>query len=67
MPALPRADSGQSQKRLLSLREMVEVYGATLWFWRSAVWAGHIPVVTVGKKQFLDSRDVEAFIQRHKE
>ncbi|MGA3116897.1 MAG: hypothetical protein ABSF90_20955 [Syntrophobacteraceae bacterium] len=53
-------------KRLLSLREVVEEIGGTMWFWRSQIWAGRIPVVQVGKKQWIDMRDLDAFIESNK-
>lgn len=55
-----------TKKRLLSLREVVNEIGGTMWFWRSQIWAGRISVVQVGKKQWLDSLDVDAFIQSNK-
>jgi len=55
-----------SKKRLLSIQEVKEVYGGTVWFWRSQVWARRIPVVRVGKKQWLDRNDLEEFIAENK-
>jgi hypothetical protein len=53
-------------RRLLSLKEVVEEIGGTMWFWRSQIWSRRIPVVQVGKKQWIDTRDLEAFIQKNK-
>ena len=53
-------------KRLYSIKELVAVFGATLWFWRSQIWDGQLPYVQVGRKMLVDHGDVEAFIQRNK-
>jgi len=53
-------------KRLLSIQEVKEVYGGTVWFWRSQIWARRIPVVQVGRKQWLDRNDLEKFIAENK-
>ena len=53
-------------KRLLSIRELTNKYGATTWYWRTAIWSGKLPVVVAGRKQLVDIRDVEAFIEKHK-
>ena len=53
-------------KRLYSIKELVREIGATAWFWRTQIWDGQLPYVQVGKKMFIDSNDVESFIQRHK-
>ena len=53
-------------KRLLSIKETVNEIGGTKWFWRSQIWSGRIPVVQVGKKQWLDTQDLEKFIQTNK-
>ena len=53
-------------KRLYSIKELVAEIGATEWFWRSQIWDGQIPFVQVGRKMFIDSNDVEKFIEAHK-
>jgi excisionase family DNA binding protein len=53
-------------KRLYTIKELVEQFGATKWFWRSQIWAGRLPYVQVGRKMFIDKEDIEAFIARHK-
>ena len=59
-------DEKTSPKRLLSIKEAVTVYGGTEWFWRSQVWAGRVPVVVVGRKQWLDTQDLNRFIKANK-
>jgi len=54
------------EKRLYSIREMATEIGATAWYWRSQIWDGQLPFVKVGRKMFIDSQDIEAFIQKHK-
>jgi hypothetical protein len=54
--------------RLMPLKKAAEYIGLTTWGLREAVWRGDIPVVTFpgGRKQFIDTKDIEAFIQRNK-
>lgn len=54
------------RKRLLSIKETTKEFGGTVWFWRSQIWAGKIPVVQIGRKQWLDSDDLEKFIAENK-
>ena len=53
-------------KRLLSIKELTNEYGATTWYWRTAIWSGELPVVVINRKQLIDVQDVEAFIEKHK-
>ena len=53
-------------KRLYSIKELVLEIGATEWFWRSQIWDGQLPYVQVGRKMFVDSQDLEAFIVKNK-
>ena len=53
-------------KRLYSIKELVDAIGATEWFWRSLIWDGQLPYVQVGRKMFIDSQDIEKFINIHK-
>jgi hypothetical protein len=53
-------------KRLYSIKELVVEIGATEWFWRSQIWDGQLPYVQVGRKIFVDSQDLEAFIDKNK-
>jgi len=53
-------------KRLYSIKELVAYFGVTPWYWRSQIWAGHLPYVQVGRKMLIDHKDVEAFIQKNK-
>jgi len=57
---------GRTGRRLLSIKETVDAYGVTPWFWRTAVWNNHIPVVRIGRKILFDVRDIEKFIERNK-
>jgi len=53
-------------KRLFSIRELVREIGATAWFWRSQIWDGQLPYVQIGRKMFVDSKDIEIFINNNK-
>ena len=54
--------------RLLPLKKAAEYLGLTTWAMRERIWAGDIPVVRFpgGRKQFIDTKDLEAFIERNK-
>jgi len=54
--------------RLLPLKNAAQQLGLTLWAMRERVWAGQIPVVRFpgGRKLYVDSKDIESFIQRNK-
>jgi len=54
------------KKRLYSMKDLVTEIGATQWFWRSQIWGGLLPYVQVGRKMFVDSNDIENFIQQNK-
>jgi hypothetical protein len=54
--------------RLLPLKVAAEYLGLTVWAMRERIWAGQIPVVQFpgGRKQYVDTQDLEAFIQNNK-
>jgi hypothetical protein len=54
--------------RLLPLKQAAEYLGLTIWSLRERVWAGQIPVVQFpgGRKMFIDTQDMEIFIQNNK-
>jgi hypothetical protein len=54
--------------RLLPLKKAANYIGLTTWGMREAIWAGQIPVVMFpgGRKQFIDTQDIEKFIEQNK-
>ncbi len=54
--------------RLLPLKEAAERLGLTVWSMRERIWAGDIPVVRFpgGRKMFIDTKDLDRFIERNK-
>jgi hypothetical protein len=54
--------------RLLSVKGAAAYMGWSVWTMREMIWAGHIPVVQVNPndKQWIDTNDLEAFIQHNK-
>lgn len=54
--------------RLLPLKEAASWLGLTVWGMRERIWAGDIPVVRFpgGRKMYVDTRDLESFIQNNK-
>jgi len=55
-----------SEKRLYTIKELVKEVGATEWFWRSQIWDGRLPYIQVGRKMFVENKDIETFINNHK-
>jgi hypothetical protein len=54
--------------RLLPLKAAAAYLGLTVWALRERIWAGALPVVQFpgGRKQYLDVRDLDSFIESHK-
>jgi hypothetical protein len=54
--------------RLLPLKAGAEYLGLSVWAMRARIWAGQIPVVQFpgGRKMYLDVRDLDEFIEKHK-
>ena len=54
--------------RLLPLKAAAQYLGLTVWAIRERIWAGQIPVVQFpgGRKQYLDIKDLDAFIEQNK-
>jgi len=65
---LNKKAQGIAYPRLLSLKDAAQWLGLTVWAMRERIWAGQIPVVQFpgGRKQYIDSQDLEAFIQNNK-
>jgi hypothetical protein len=55
------------ENKLYSIKELPEVFGATKWFWRSQIWDRKLPVVKVGRKQFIAAEDIEKFIRDNRQ
>ena len=55
------------RKRLLSLKDLVQEFGVSMWFWRTQIWDGKLPFVQVGRKILVDVQDVEKFINSEKQ
>ena len=58
-----------SSPRLLPLKKAAKMLGLSVYGMRERIWNGQIPVVRFsdGGKMYVDSRDLEKFIQKHKE
>ena len=50
------------RKRIYSITELVAEFGGTKWFWRSKIWAGELPFIQTGRKIFIESGDLDNFI-----
>jgi hypothetical protein len=59
---------GIHNPRLLPLKQAAEFLGLTEWAMRERCWSGDIPIVRFpgGRKIYIDSRDLESFIENNK-
>ena len=53
-------------KRLYDLKAAAEYLGRPVWGIRELIWAGKLPVVRDGKKQYVDLHDMDQYIERNK-
>ena len=58
--------TSQLAKRLYDLKSAAEYLGRPVWGVRELVWAGKLPVVRDGKKQYVDLFDMDHYIERNK-
>ncbi|RJP67897.1 MAG: DNA-binding protein [Candidatus Abyssobacteria bacterium SURF_17] len=65
---MPRTADRQDhpKQRLYDLKDAATYLGRTVWGVRELIWSGQLPVVRSGRKQFVDVRDMEAYIERNK-
>ena len=54
------------RKRLYTIPQAAEYMGATIWGMRSLIWAKKLQVVRYGRKQWLDIKDMDVFIEKNK-
>jgi len=54
------------KKRLHSIKEGAKYLGCGVFTVRQLVWSKRLPVVTFGKKQYIDLYDLDNFIDAHK-
>jgi excisionase family DNA binding protein len=54
------------RQRLYNLRAAAEYLGRPVWGIRELVWAGKLPVVKDGRKQYVDIQDMDRYIERNK-
>ncbi len=53
-------------KRLYDLKSAAGYLGRPVWGVRESIWAGKLPVVRDGKKQYVDLYDMDNYIERNK-
>ena len=58
--------TSQLGKRLYDLKSAAEYLGRPVWGVRELIWAGKLPVVRDGKKQYVDLYDMDNYIARNK-
>ena len=54
-------------KRLYSLNEAGQYLGRSTWSIRRLIWSGGLPAVKAGGRVHVDIRDMDKFIDQHKE
>jgi excisionase family DNA binding protein len=63
----PKPRSFASQVRLLSLRDAAAYLSLSHWTLRELIWRGELPSVRVGRRILIDSKDLDAWIERNKQ
>ena len=66
MPEIPRTLPGNSEPRLLGVREAATYLGSTVWAIRTLVWEEQIPHIRIGKRLLIDRADLDNFVDQHK-
>jgi excisionase family DNA binding protein len=54
-------------KRLFTISEAAVYLGRSEWSVRRLIWDGQLATVRAGRRVHVDLRDMEAFIDKHKE
>ena len=54
-------------KRLFDLKESAIYLGRPVFSVRTLIWNGALPVIRDGRKYYLDVRDMDGYIDKHKE
>lgn len=62
----PGGGSAVGGPRLLAVRDAAVYLGLTPWQVRGLVWAGTLPSVRIGRRLYLDRRDLDALPDRLK-
>lgn len=53
-------------QRLHSIEDSARYLGVSTWTLREMIWRNDLPHVKIGRRQFLDIRDLDQFIERAK-
>ena len=53
-------------QRLYDLRQAAQYLGRSVWGVRELIWAGKLPVIRDGKKQYVDLFDMDEYIKRNR-
>ena len=58
--------SNPVSKRLYNLREAAQYLGRPVSGVRTLIWNGRLPYLQEGRKQYIDLRDMDSFIEKNK-
>ncbi len=53
-------------RRLYDIPTVADYLGTSPWTVREMIWRGDLPCVRIGRRQYLDIRDVDRFIEQTK-
>ncbi|VFQ43473.1 DNA-binding protein [Desulfoluna butyratoxydans] len=53
--------------RLMTYKQIVDEFGASIWFWRTKKWQGKLKNCGFGNKHMFDRQDIEKLIQEMKQ
>lgn len=56
----------KNEPRCLGVKEAARYLGVTVWFIRSMIWEGTLPVIRCGKRFIVDRVDLDAWLEQQK-
>ena len=54
------------ESRLLTVKDLANYLGCTVWAARVLLWSNEIPHLVIGRRHLVDRKDVDAYIDRLK-
>lgn len=62
----PRLGSPTVRPRLLGIHEAASLLSISSWTLREMIWRGDLPEVRIGRRVLIDTRDLDALVERSK-
>ena len=62
-----RGTANPVRQRLYDLKASAQYLGRPVWGVRELIWAGKLPYIQEGRKQYIDIVDLDQYIERNKQ